>query len=471
MKSILFTFLFIATVFTSTGQARMTLQEAVALGIKNNLDVEQAGLQMQNAEIDYKQSRAFMLPDLNAFASHGINQGRSIDPFTNGYINQNVDYASYGASSSLLLFKGSSLQNQIKQNKFGYEAEKLERQDAIDRITINIILAYLQIVSAEDVFTQVQEQVGVTGKQIERLEILNNEGAIAPPLLYDLKGQSANEQISIADQRAGIANAKLNLLQLLNIPYNKSFEVARISVENISTEYPQSPEEIYTIALKNFARIKAVKMRTESAEKGIKTARGLLLPSLYLGGNLNTNYSSVASRSFLVNTVEASSEDYVTVNGAKIPVVVQQSNYRNDKINYGDQLNNNIFSSVNLTLNVPLFNASQTRNKIKKAKMTYENNQLIEQHAQTELQQAIERAYVDVVNSFEKFQLLQSQVLAFTESFRAAEIRFNAGLMTSVDYLIAKNNLDRSNTNLIISRYDFVLRSKVLDYYQGKPLW
>jgi outer membrane protein len=471
MKSFLFIFLFIVTVFISTGQDRMTLQEAVAMGIKNNLDVNQAGLQMQNAEIDYKQSKAFMLPDLNAFASHGINQGRSIDPFTNAYINQNVDYASYGASSSLLLFKGSSLQNQIKQNKLGYEAAKLERQDAIDRITINIILAYLQIVSAEDVLKQVQEQVGVTGKQIERLEILNNEGAITPTLLYDLKGQSANEKISIADQKAAIANAKLNLLQLLNIPYNKSFEVAGVSAENISTEYPQSPEDIYTLALNNFARIKAAKMRTESAEKGIKAAKGALYPSLYLGGNLNTNYSSVASRSFFVNTAETASEDYVLVNGDKIPVIVQQSNFRNDKINYGDQLNNNIFSSVNLTLNVPLFNASQTRNKIKKAKITFENNQLIEQHTQTELQQAIERAYVDVVNSFEKYQLLQNQVMAFTESFRAAEIRFNSGLITSVDYLIAKNNLDRSNTNLIISRYDFVLRSKVLDYYQGKPLW
>ena len=471
MKSFLFIFLFIVTVFTSTGQDRMTLQEAVAMGIKNNLDVNQAGLQMQNAEIDYKQSKAFMLPDLNAFASHGINQGRSIDPFTNAYINQNVDYASYGASSSLLLFKGSSLQNQIKQNKLGYEAAKLERQDAIDRITINIILAYLQIVSAEDVLKQVQEQVGVTGKQIERLEILNNEGAITPTLLYDLKGQSANEKISIADQKAAIANAKLNLLQLLNIPYNKSFEVAGVSAENISTEYPQSPEDIYTLALNNFARIKAAKMRTESAEKGIKAAKGALYPSLYLGGNLNTNYSSVASRSFFVNTAETASEDYVLVNGDKIPVIVQQSNFRNDKINYGDQLNNNIFSSVNLSLSVPLFNASQTRNRIKKAKITYENNRLLEQFTQTALQQAIERAYVDVVNSFEKQKLLQNQVTAFTESFRAAEIRFNTGLITSVDYLIAKNNLDRSTTNLIISRYDFVLRSKVLDYYQGKPLW
>jgi outer membrane protein len=468
MKSILFIFFFIAIAFASTGQDKMTLQEAVAMGIKNNLEVNQAGLQMQNAEIDYKQSRAFMLPDLNASASQGINQGRSIDPFTNSFINQKVGYASYGANSSLLLFRGSSLQNQIKQNKFGFEAAKLEKQDAIDRITINIILAYLQIVSAEDVLKQVQELSLVTGKQIERLEILNNEGAISPSLLYDLKGQSANEQISIADQKAAISYAKLNLLQMLNIPFNRNFEVAGLSETDITTAYPQSPENIYQIASNNFARIKAAKLRTESAEKGIKAAEGELYPSLYLGGNLNTNYSSVASRSFLVNTTEAPSSDYVMVNGQKSPVIVEKNNFRNDKINFGDQLSNNLFSSINLTLSIPLFNAFQTRNKIKRAKIAYKNNQIIEQHTETELQQAIERAYVDVVNSFEKYQLLQKQVLAFTESFRAAEIRFNSGLITSVDYLIAKNNLDKSNTNLIISRYDFVLRSKVLDYYQGK---
>ncbi|MEO6818321.1 MAG: TolC family protein [Ginsengibacter sp.] len=471
MKTFLLNFLFLSIAFTTVSQDRMTLQDAVKLGIKNNLDVNQAGLQMQNAEIDYKQSRAFMLPDLNASASQGINQGRSIDPFTNSFINQKVGYASYGANSSLLLFRGSSLQNQIKENKLGYEASKLERQDAIDRITINIILSYLQIVSAEDVLKQIQEQVLVTDKQIERLEILNKEGAIAPALLYDLKGQSANEQISIADQKSTISNAKLNLLQILNIPYNKNFEVAGISPENISSPYPQIPEEIYQAALNNFARVKAAKLRTESSEKSIKSARGELFPSLYLGGNLNTNYSSVASRSFLLNTSEVASTDYVMVGGDKIFVNTQNNNFRTDKINFGDQLSNNLFSSVNLTLNIPLFNAGQTRNKIKRAKITYENYRLVEQHTQTELQQAIERSYVEVENSFAKYQLLENQVIAFTESFRAAEIRFNTGLITSVDYLITKNNLDRSNTNLIISRYDFILRSKVLDYYQGKALW
>ena len=87
------------------------------------------------------------------------------------------------------------------------------------------------------------------------------------------------------------------------------------------------------------------------------------------------------------------------------------------------------------------------------------------------MQQSIERAYVNLTSTSDKYKILLDQVNAFAESFRAAEIRFNAGAITSVDYLIAKNNLDRTNINLIIAKYDFVLRTKILDYYQGKALW
>jgi outer membrane protein len=87
------------------------------------------------------------------------------------------------------------------------------------------------------------------------------------------------------------------------------------------------------------------------------------------------------------------------------------------------------------------------------------------------LQQSIERAYVNLNSTADKYKLLQDQVKAFKESFRTADIRFNAGAITSVDYLIAKNNLNRAENNLIIAKYDFLLREKVLDYYGGKPLW
>ncbi|HWH61848.1 MAG TPA: TolC family protein, partial [Ginsengibacter sp.] len=178
-----------------------------------------------------------------------------------------------------------------------------------------------------------------------------------------------------------------------------------------------------------------------------------------------------ATQSFFVNSTEVTSSDYVVSNGSQLPVITHQDNYNTEKINYGSQLSNNTSSSVNLGLSIPIFNRSQVRNQVKLAKINFKNSELIEQNTRTVLQQSIERAYVNLMNTSDKYKILLDQAQSFTESFHSAEIRFNAGAITSVDYLIIKNHLDRTNTNLIISKYDFVLRAKILDYYQGKPLW
>ena len=69
---------------------KLSLKQAIETGIANNLDVSQAGLRAQSSEIDWKQAKLNRYPNLNATGSHGVNQGRSIDPFTNAYINQRV---------------------------------------------------------------------------------------------------------------------------------------------------------------------------------------------------------------------------------------------------------------------------------------------------------------------------------------------------------------------------------------------
>lgn len=471
MKTIFLYMAFILAGYVASSQTKFTLKQAIETGIKNNLDVNQSDILMQKSSIAYKQSRLAMLPNLNASADHGTNQGRSIDPFTNAFINQNVSYASYGASSSLLLFNGSSLQNRIKGNKLGYEASQMELQQAKDNITINIILAYLGVLSAEDVLASSRSLSAVTVKQVERLNILNESGAISPSLYYDLKGQLANDQITIVDNEAALETAKLTLAQLLNVPYDKNMEVERLPLESFNVSYASDPGKIYQSALQHFAQIKAVRFRTESAEKNIRSIQGELYPTLSLSGNINTNYSSAATQTVLVNTVDIASSNYVIVNGSQIPVMEQQNNFDTKKINYGSQLKNNKFTTVNLGLNIPIFNASQTRSRVKIAKLDLENNELIEQNTKTQLQQSIEKAYVNFSSTADKYKILLDQVNSFEESFRAAEILFNSGASTSVDYLIAKNNLDRTKTNLIISKYDYVLRSKVLDYYEGKALW
>ncbi|MGN6296048.1 MAG: TolC family protein [Ginsengibacter sp.] len=471
MKSIFLNIVFYFFVLNAFAQHSMTLKEAVETGIKNNIDVLQADLLMKKANLDLKQSKEYMLPDLNANANYGKNFGRSIDPFTNGYIDQKVNYANSGASSNLLLFNGFYLQNLVKANKLGYQASQMELQQAKDNLTINIILAYLQVLSTEEMLKQSQDQVLVTQKQVERLGILNQSGAVLPADYYDMKGQLATDEVSIADNKNNVATAKLNLCQLLNIPYDKNLQVENIPAESFNMEYTGSPDDIYQIALKQFAQVQATHLRVQSAEKNISALKGELFPRLSLSGSINTNYSSVATREYFLNSTESPSSNYVDVNGNQYPVIQKQDNYISKKITFGDQLSNNLFSAVNVGLTIPLFNAGRIRNQVKLAKLDLKNNEYIDENTRIQLQQAIERAFVNLTSAEDKYKLLLEQEAAFEESFRTAEVRFNAGAITSVDYLIAKNNLNRAQNNLITSKYDFALRAKVLDYYAGKPLW
>jgi outer membrane protein len=159
------------------------------------------------------------------------------------------------------------------------------------------------------------------------------------------------------------------------------------------------------------------------------------------------------------------------VNGVPSTVTYVVPDARFDKIPYKSQLNNNLSSSISLNLRIPFFNSFFARNRVNLAKLTLKNDELVATTTKTQLQQSIEQAYVNMTSASDRYKVLLEQVTAFTESFRAADIRFNAGLGTSIDYLTAKNNLDRTNINVIAAKYDYVLRTKILDYYQGKQLW
>jgi outer membrane protein len=141
------------------------------------------------------------------------------------------------------------------------------------------------------------------------------------------------------------------------------------------------------------------------------------------------------------------------------------------KIPYFDQLNNNLYTSYGFNLSIPIFNRLSQRNNIKLAKISVQNRKLVAKTTRTQLGQSIDQAYVDMLSASDRYKVTIDQVNAFKESFGAAEARFNNGVGTSDDYLLAKTRLDQANINLINAKYDYVLRTKILDYYQGKQLW
>src|SRR5687767_3577760 len=163
---------FLLTTYIVNAQNKLTLQQCVETGIANNLQVQQSSFQMEREEITFKQSKLNRLPDLNANVNHGINRGRSIDPFTNSFINERVSYAGYGLNSGVLLFNGLSLHNNIIRNALAFEASKMEWQQEKDNLTMNIILGYLQVLSNEELLNQSRNQETLLAKQVDRKSVV-----------------------------------------------------------------------------------------------------------------------------------------------------------------------------------------------------------------------------------------------------------------------------------------------------------
>ena len=465
--------LFISIILISSARAQrvFTLRQAVDTALRNNLELKQSELQMESAGIDWRQSKANLLPSLNGFANHGINQGRSIDPFTNGYIDQKVNFAGYGVASGVTLFNGLGLINGIKQTSLAYEASKMDVQQQRDNLTLNIILAYLQVMNNEDLLVQAKNQVDVSTQQVGRLEKMNKEGAIAPSLLSNLQGELAGNELAVVNSQNALESSRLDLFQLMNVPYDSAIKFERVSADAFNPQYDATANEIYQTALENLALIKAANLRKMSAEKGVQAAKGLLYPRLSLNGNLNTNYSSAAMQNLFLNSSIVETGNYVEIGGSKIPVLGQKDNFKSDKINYNKQLTNNLYTTVSLDLTVPLFNSFSARNRVKRAAIQLKNNDYVAEATKIQLRQSVEQAYANMIAAKNRYEALTRQVDAFGLSFKIAEVRFNAGVETAIDYVIAKNNFDRANNNLITARYDFLLRTKILDYYRGKPLW
>jgi len=442
-----FVALSIAMIFYMNGRTQsitgrsLTLQECVQIAITNNLDVKQSDLAMDRAAVSWRQAKYNLLPNVSGEVDHTLNQGRSIDLSTNGYVSQQNTTASYAVSGSITLFNGLRLLNTLKANQFAYEASKWELQQTKDQLMLNVILAYLQILTNKDLLAQAQQQASVTQQQVDRLDLMNREGAIKPSDLSDLRGQLADNKVTIITSQNSLDASRLALAQLMNVPYDKNLTVEQLRADQYDMNYAGLPDSIYNIALQQLAIIKAADLRTKSAGKAVQAARGSLYPTVSLGGGFYTPYSSASTDS------------------------------TGKKITYYDQLSNNYRTYVGVGISIPIFNNFVYRNRIALAKIDLKSAEYTAQTKQIQLKQAIEQDYFNMTAAQSKYQALVEQVTAYTESFRAAEARYNAGASTSVDYIIAKNNLDRANINLIIARYDYILRTKILDYYQNKPLW
>lgn len=462
--------LFMALLLVSTvafGQQNFTLQQCIETALEQNFNLKSTQLQAQTSKVNLQQAWGDILPSLNGTYNLGVASGRSIDPFTNDFINQRLTFSNATLSISTPIFNGFRLKNSIKQNSFNLKASEMEVEEARQNLKLNVTLAYFQLLNALDVLTLAKARAEVTQKQVERLEVLAREGFGNPADYTDMKGQLANDNMAAISAENAIVQARINLFQLLGMDTDENLVFERFGVDEALEAYPLSAEEIYAESLKNLATYKVREFRQEAAKSGVSVAKAGFTPEISLFGQLNTNYSSIAQVFETTGTEIVETGDFVTVDGNQVNVQREQTIFEGNTLSYSDQFDNNLNTAYGISVNIPLFNGFRAKNNVKLSKIQWQDAQVDFENTKLQFKQAIEQSHENMIAAFRRYQVLQEQVLAFQESFRINEIRFNNGVSNIVEYITSKNNMDAAQLNLANARYEYALRVKILDFYRG----
>ena len=447
MKSRLTTIILLfSIVFTVQGQMRKwTLQECVEYAVENNLTVEQFELDLENAEIDKSDALGNMLPDLNGTTSISSNTGFSINPTNNLPTNQTALNVNMGFSSNLTLFDGLRNIRQLHRAKINAIANQYRLDDLKDDIRLNVANAYLQVLSNKEQLKTFQAQYAVTEQDLKRTRELVGSGVLPRGDLLEIEATAANQEQQIVNGEGLVLISRVNLAQILQITDYENFDIADEEFDVPPSDIlDNSAKVIFDKALSFRNDIKFSQSNVELAEEDLKIAKGAYLPTLSAFFQYGTRYSDVTQipdESGMLFTPNFTDQLWIF-----------------DGISYGAQLT------------VPVFNGWNTRNNVKRSKISLAQAKIQFEQDKLDLESTIQQAYVDV-STFEKaYEAAQKTLEARRLAYEYAKERYDVGLMNAFDFSQAQARVDNAEADVIRTKYDYIFRLKILEFYFGIPI-
>jgi outer membrane protein len=418
-------------------QERITLKRATELVIENNLQIKQAEFSEAVSEVNLNQSKLAVYPTLNANTGLNFNYGRSIDLNSNQFINRSITSNNATVISNTNLFQGFRRMNEISQNKLQLEADKSNTQKVKNDLVLAVVTNYLSVLNAQDLLTAARQQLDIANQQLDIEQKFFDVGNRTLADLAQSKSQRATAELNVTNAKNQVDLAFLDLAQLLELDPSIPFEIEKPQIDNIiNVNAAYSAVDVFKTASLNFPDIKLAEFRKQVFEKEIDIARSGYFPSLSLQSGLNTRYS----------------------NGTFFDT------------SFGEQVRDNFNQFIGFGLTIPIFNGLTAKSNVRRANINFQNAMISEQLAKNNLNKVINQSVYDLRAAEKRFYSAQTAYESSKEAFNVIEQRYAVGLVNSLDFNQAQTNLNRAQFDQIQARYDFIFRSKVIDFYLGNPI-
>ena len=413
-----------------------TLDDCIGFAQRNNLDVQRRSLQVEKSDVELSTAKYSRLPDLNASVGADASFGRVLSS-DNTYQTKNQTSGSLNVSASVPLFQCMRINHQIKAGKLDLAAAVEDLERAREDVAIHVMTLYLEVLYNKEMVGVAERQLTLSTQQAERSRALAAAGKQPESTVYESDALVASNRMTLTQARNDLQLALLNLSQALNRESAAGFDIVDPALDSVALAALHrlcSADDVYAYAAENRPHIRAERLRLESSEHSAAIARSALYPSLSLSGGYGTGV------------------------------------YSADQDKFWTQMRHNSREYVGVSLNVPIFNRRATRNGIRTAQIAVRSQQLAVTEAERELRKLIEQAWYNADASYAKYRSAEAAAASARIAFAYEERKAEAGRSTVFDFNDAKTRMEKAEADAVQAKYEFVFRSKILDFYRGKPL-
>ncbi len=420
--------------FTISAQHKMNLQECIDYAFKNNLSLKNNAIDYRTAKENYNQAKRNLLPSINAYAYAYNYGGRSLNE-DNQYVSVQSVYHDYYAYASVTLFAGLQKQNTIRVKKFIREQVKFDEQKAKDDLAFDIMTSYYNVIYYNEMERIGQAQVDATELELKSMERKAELGLKAKSDLLEIKANLQEEKVNLMKMQNEHTSALMNLKQLLNFPHLNQLEISDIDVKTISPIQSKYDFNSFSNSLDNTPSVLSARATKEMYRKQLSLTKGALSPTISGAAYLGSYY------------------------------------YQNVSDPYFDQLKNYQSKYIELKISIPLFNKWTGHSDVKIAKLNY-------QTAQNNLETAKQNVYYLITDEIQKTEALSKEYLEYVEqnelnkqAYNVAQKKLDKGLITVVDFYVAKNRWAESAANILNTKLQLQIKEYLLNYYKGIRFW
>jgi outer membrane protein len=421
-------------------QNTWNLSRCISFSIENNIGLRKLEVQQKIAAEDLSQSKRDLLPGISASSRAGISFGRSIDPNTNDIVNNEFFNNSYDLGASMILFNGFRLVNQIEYQKFRKRATELNRLNAIDDLAFGVMNSYFDVLYYKGMLKIAQEQVETSRINLKKIEKQVELGMKSKPDLLEMKANFESEELRRIQVGNSLKTASLQLKQRMNLTDTTEMVLDEEQSPMVITE-KQDQQNLFSSYTQWSPYYQSFEAQLKASRKLLSISRSQLYPSLSANASMGTAF------------YETTKDD------------------AGKTIAFSTQLDNNRNKYVGGSLNIPIFSRWAVRSDIKKAKLQVEQ-------AQNTLDEEKQKLYFEMVNNLNDLEALEKEYNQYLKqqeadqlAFQASEKKFEQGLVSVVDFYIAKNRLANSVSQVLNARLHWEIKKKALDFYSGKRFW